>query len=163
MGTYCKWMIKNKKPTIVFFMQPNTCWWKHILSCLKWPLFPSKHTSEWLLLFIKCSLFASRNHFFPYKFPCVHVTDVRARCRGFTPHHWWVWSAGSQQGQKLWYGWMAERRSWGTIVTLSLLSACDLSEPCICDLSLCLFQEARQSRRDETVGDDLFRWETDFL
>lgn len=40
--------------------------------------------------------------------------------------------------------------------TPSLLSACDLSEPFIHDLPL-FFQEERQSRRDESVGDDLFR------
>lgn len=30
----------------------------------------------------------------------------------------------------------------------------------IYDLNLCLSQEERQSRKDETIGDDLFRWET---
>lgn len=36
----------------------------------------------------------------------------------------------------------------------------DIVKVSIHDLSLYWFQEERQSRREESVGDDLFRWET---
>lgn len=50
---------------------------------------------------------------------------------------------------------------WRMQLRYFLLSrfACDLPELPVPDGSVCLFQEERQSRREESQGDDLFRWD----
>lgn len=42
-------------------------------------------------------------------------------------------------------------------LSLSVRPVRDQSEHWMLDLCLCSFQEERQSRRDESIGDDLFR------
>lgn len=62
-----------------------------------------------------------------FEFPVMCLfSEANSRCRWITSLHWRHWSAGSQQGEEHWPGWMVERCSWGNF--LNLFSVCDLSE-----------------------------------
>lgn len=79
-----------------------------------------------------------------FEFPAV---EKRSRRYRLGQRHRRLRPAGSQSGQELRPGWMAERRSWGTKATCSLVSV-----PGVCSASHCLTQPCLPFRRSVSTG-----------
>lgn len=84
------------------------------------------------------------HYFIHFEFPAVEKCSRRER---LAQHYRRLQSAGSQPGQELWPGWMAERRSWGAKAARPLLSV-----PGLCLASRSPTQSCLPFRRSVSTG-----------
>lgn len=91
---------------------------------------------------------------FSYKFSCDRITFQAERGHPTLLEGLICWFTTGARTLIWMNGWKMQLR-----YDCLVLSVWDLFDPYIHNLSLCLsFQEERRSKRDETIGDDLFRW-----